>query len=272
MTEPLALGGTNSEDLLANAINCVVERTLRAIGDLPKGDGYESLGLALIDTVFSAQANYDTRVVPLVNRVKVSLTERGIPSGESFGVQELLDLHREIGAGHDMFSTPTEWVAQEFYGDSGIVGGRSKVTVIEETSTQLLTIHRRVLEITRPLAYRSDFAQVVPKIKPAVLEDLKLVGGIGTALSEYLLMLVGIDGFKLDTHLVDFARDVLGTDSGVATGSESLYKAYQRAFSTVVSHHDGKYSTTQLDHLVWCFQRQDPKLKGLIPKPACLKD
>jgi hypothetical protein len=249
-----------------------VERSLRALGDLPEGDGYASLGLALIDTVFSAQANYDTRVVPLIDRVRVNLLERRIPSGEGFGVQELLDLHREIGSSHDMFSTPTEWVAQEFYGDSGVVGGHLKVAVIEETSNQLLTIHRRVPEIKRPLAYRSDFAQVVPEIKTAVLEDLKLVSGIGIALSEYLLMLVGIDGFKLDTHLVDFARESLGTDSGVFIGSEFLHKTYQRAFSTVVSHHNGKYSITQLDHLLWCFQRQDLKLKGLVPKPACFKD
>jgi hypothetical protein len=182
------LMGTPSTDAIANVL---VDRLNERIGDwdlLPDG-WHDDADLALVDTVFSTRARYDTTVLPLVRRWK-DAPDR--PPGRR--------LSSLTAAGREILASVVR--------NNQLVPGRSP-TRLRKVDAVLDVAARIVAEgLDTPDQIRSRAAQGVPELRKLI----QVTPGVGPAQSAYFLMLLGIQGVKADTLVSSWVESAV--DSG----------------------------------------------------------
>ena len=166
-------------------------------------------------------------------------------------------------------------LAGQLFNHRGVVGGQRKALVVGRLADRVLTAHERIDELDIQLDSRADFNSVLEypnyqTIYSKVLTDLQGaqggVAGIGPALSEYFLILVGWPGVKADIQLQRFTDRCLGR----AIRGDELRNLYREAINELNSTRPIQHTLSEVDHLVWLFQRRDPIVSDL--RAPCISD
>jgi hypothetical protein len=236
----------------------LVNATLSHHGDLPMHDGYRSVALAIIDAVFSANAQY-SGVINVLNRTRPYLAKWfGAPGEdddnyEHVGAEALvaiyLNFEKRVGA--DVAS----YLAENLFQNRARIGGHLKAAVVREVASRLLTISDRVrgLEISGPLNTAKDFDAIWEgsngsKAGEAIMQDLCAIPGIGVATSRYLLLLLGGPYVKPDRMTMRFVQRVLNNGNILEADTVRILEA---AIQQARDEEGWSYSTPRIDHLIW---------------------
>jgi len=182
--------------------------------------------LALLDAVYSTRQHYDTKVLPCVVKWKCKYPNPTIPE---LAYLAALD-PSEISATFKNTKLPGVRIL-------GVKGGRGKSEGVAEVASRLC----------RPDNNLGSAALIVDHVlrhgRDKVIGLLRETKGIGPATASYFLMLLGIDGVKVDTLLRDWVLNAVGDKSLSNEEIQSLitYVATEK-FGCVVRH---------LDYAIW---------------------
>jgi hypothetical protein len=245
-------------DVVKDSVIKLVNVTLSHHGELPMHDGYRSVALAILDAVFSANAQY-SGVVNVLNRTKPYLTKWFGVQGEdddtyeNVGAEALVTIYSnfEKRVGADVAS----YLAENLFQNRARIGGHLKAAVVREVALRLLTITDRVrgLEITGPLNIAKDFDAIwegsnSSKAGEAIMQDLCAIPGIGVATSRYLLLLLGGPYVKPDRMTMRFVQRVLNNGNILEADTMRILEA---AIQQARDEEGWSYSTPRIDHLIW---------------------
>jgi len=209
--------------------------------DTPRG--YRHLGISILDAVFSLQANYDTTVVPLLQRYceaapSLSWPTRDDISGPEHTAQDLLDLLGTLD-NKSRFNLLNRQIAP---GTS-----RSKRGPMLKADAVI-----RVAEVlvSQGVFTRDEFTQVTDsdneKSSKSLEKSVCATPGIGVACWRYLLNLSGTQAVKPDTMILRWMAKTLGERPSPKAAAQLIEDA------TVRLRKDGVDVTVrQIDHLIW---------------------
>lgn len=256
---PITLpSGQRDVDIVKESVIRLVELTISHHGELPTHDGYRSVALAIIDAVFSANAQYGG-VINVLNRTKPYLEKWFGTSGESggtfeqVGAEALVTVYSnfEKKVGPDVAS----YLAENLYQNRARIGGHLKSAVVREVAARLISIEDRVreLHITGPLNTAKDFDAIWTgsngaKVGEAIMQDLCAIPGIGVATSRYLLLLLGGPYVKPDRMTMRFVQRVL--NNGAILEADTM-RILEAAIQQAREEQGWTYSTPRIDHLIW---------------------
>ena len=218
----------------------------------PVPDGYSSTMLAAIDSVYSANALYQS-VLNIVNRLRGKM-ESSLQPGESlekFDLEYLLRVHENI-ISKFIYEEPSDALADHLYGNRSVIGGQRKAIVVGNLARQVLTAHERVEGINEPLKSYQDF-QVLwrssdsRKTSERLLLDIQKVRGIGPATARYFLLLLGGPFVKPDIMCMRFVSRALG----VGVTADETSSLLEVAISQLIVEEGWSYSVPVIDHWIW---------------------
>lgn len=200
--------------------------------------GWPHLGLAIIDAVYSLQADYDTVVTPLLKRYcdaapGLQWTTASSPRGPEHDAQRLIEflepmeledrcniLNRQIGPGTAKRGLP----------------GVPKAEIVVQVAHVLMQ---------HGVISRADFTEAVftdPQLEWAV----RRVDGVATACWKYMLSLSGIEVSKPDTMVLRWLAEVTGRTPSTTAGASLLENATKQLQEEALP-----VTVRQVDHLVW---------------------
>lgn len=205
---------------------------------------------AVLDCVFSNQANYVSMVLPALKRF-----------GERTGMLDTPELTlRQFtdDVDHRFPDEPDRFAvyAREIMGNRGKIGRQTKVEV---------AYHLAQFLIDKGFQTRADLisTQTGPdgedRLVKLVLKDIVMnhgVYGIGPALGRYLLLLLGRDYFKPDTLLLRLMGELGGWSP--RAGHPGDIKLMEEAIRTVALTRGFK-TAAELDNQLWKYQSEKAK-------------
>jgi hypothetical protein len=152
--------------------------------------------LALLDAVYSTRQRYDTTVLPHVRKWKDAY-----PNLES---NELLYLCN-IG----------ESCIRKEFGDNVLPGVRKQANGSTRFKSEgVIEVARNLCQSEKKLSSATEICDYVDNFSASdVTQILRQTKGIGPATSSYFLILLGIDGVKVDTLLASWVRRNLNRQS-----------------------------------------------------------
>ena len=174
---------------------------------------------ALVDSVFSTRARYDTVVLPLVHRW---IATRQAQPALGRGVSAL------TAAGRDVLVSVVN--------NGQFVPGRNhklKVDAVLEVAECLAAAHLDTAEEIVAMAYAH---------RGVVRETIERTPGVGRAQSAYLLMLLGVEGVKADTLVTDWVCRVLNESQISQADIESIVAGAAAILER---------SPIAVDHAIW---------------------
>ncbi len=237
---------------LEQAVTHLISRVLERHGDLPSHAGYDSTGLAAIDAVFSANAQY-TSVQNIVTRITPSIAKwcGDDVTYRVFTLSRLLQLYAWIEEGSTT-TNAAEHLANSFFGNRARIGGRLKADALESFAARILTAHERLPRVEAPLDDLSDFQTIwstagARDVGNALVRDATAVRGIGLATARYFLLLTGGPFVKPDRMTERFVAGVLGRSTSQVETTELLETAIDRS----IRQNGYTYSVPRIDHLIW---------------------
>ena len=200
--------------------------------------GWPHLGLVIVDAVFSLQADYDTVVVPIL--------------------QKYCDAAPDLDWGRALSSDGLEHDAQRLidFLEPISLAERSKILnrqIGPGTAGKGRTPYRKaqiVVDVARTLVAsgvlsRADF--IATATRDSGLEwSVRRVPGVGFACWKYMLNLSGVEASKPDTMVLRWLGDVIGVAPSQKAGTALLEEATR--------HLQEKWpdlTIRQVDHLVW---------------------
>lgn len=189
---------------------------------------------ALIDCIYSAQAKYQSTVLPILQQ---RLPAHGLEDHPELRFSDFLELVEQRGP---------EVYAQEVLKNRQRVGGRLKLEVVLDACRFFAG---------KGLETRADLECLAAgELDALILEDLvRAVKGIGPALARYLLMLVGReDHIKPNTLLVRLFRKLSGWQArhGDEADMGLLLAAMTQAAKALGT------TPMRLDYALWRFESQ----------------
>ena len=182
--------------------------------------------LALLDAVYSTRQHYDTKVRPCVVEW---ICKYPNPAEPELAYLASLD-PSEISATFKNTKLPGVRIP-------GVKGGRRKSEGVVEVANRLC----------RPDVNLGSAALIVDHVeqhgRDTVIALLRETKGIGPATASYFLMLLGIDGVKVDTLLRDWVLSAVGDKSLSNEGIQSLI--------TYVATEKFGCAVRDLDYAIW---------------------
>lgn len=154
-----------------------------------RGGWRDDADAALIDAVFSTRAKYETTVLPLVRRW-MSWPDR--PAGR--GLSAVLKVDRQILLG----DSQRVGILNKQYTPGRSTSRLLKVDALIDVANRLVNCH----SLDTPDQLRAA-ASTDPNGLRRIIQETK---GVGRAQSSYFLMLLGVQGIKADTMVMDFVR------------------------------------------------------------------
>ena len=255
MSSPV--GQRDIETVKASVIQ-LVNRTREHLGDLPVHDGYRSVLLAILDAVFSANAQY-SGVENVLKRTKPYLarwfgtSEENDDTFEHVGAEALVAIYSNFEK--KVEGDVASYLAENLYQNRARIGGHLKAAVVREVASRLLTIDDRVRDhaIAGPLNTAKDFDAIWEgangaKVGETIMHDLCAIPGIGVATSRYLLLLLGGPYVKPDRMTMRFVQRVL--NNGAVLEADTM-RILESAIQQAREEQGWNYSTPRIDHLIW---------------------
>ena len=196
-------------------------------------DGWDRADLAILDAVYSARQQYEKTVRP-----KVKAWESLHPSVPEPELQHLI----ECG----------EAAIREVFGRNVLPGVRIPGTRIGKRKSEgVIEVAKLLCRDDVRLGSASLIRQAASSNKDEVVRLLRSVKGIGPATATYFLMLLGVDGVKVDTLLGDWVRrQVSQPDLSQENVSELVTRVAKEKFSCDV---------TALDYAIWSHESNNRK-------------
>ena len=216
---------------------------------------YQSLTLAAIDAVFSAQARYPSvqavveRYCQRYNRDIYRKQRESLPSIDS--QEHISSLVQKI----EQEGIP--YFVDSIFSNKSQTSGRLKVAI-------LLDLLRAIRDCN--IQTFQDIQPILSNIKKQdeLLERFMEIHGIGEATSRYFLMLAGDDRMvKPDTMILRFVENALGK---TVRQIEAVHLIQATSDRLLEPYPD--MSPRRLDHLIWSWQRSQANPKK-IHRPTC---
>jgi hypothetical protein len=182
--------------------------------------------LALLDAVYSSRQRYELTVLPNVRKWRDTH-----PNTES---HELLYLCR----------IEESFIREEF-GNNLLPGVRKQANGARRLKSEgVIEVARNFCESEKQLSSAQEICDYVNNFGAEdVLKILRQTKGIGPATSSYFLMLLGIDGVKVDTLLASWVRRNLNQSSMSTETISQLVSS--------VATEEFKVQARDLDYAIW---------------------
>ena len=208
--------------------------------------GYPHMGVIILDAVYSLQANYDSTVVPLLQRYcKKAAPELSWPPTENNApehtAQDLL-----------AFLSRLDSEARLVLLNRQLAPGtsRSRKGPVLKVDAAIAVAKTLVAE---GISTRDDFVRRAHE--PDVEKKVRDVPGIGIACWRYLLNLSGAETVKPDTMILRWLNKTLGEQHSPKAAAKIIEDA------TALLQDEGVDVTVrQIDHLIW--RTQSEKSRG----------
>ena len=185
--------------------------------------------LALLDAVYSTRQRYETTVLP-----RVEEWERRFPAARYSGLEYLAEID--------------EYEIRKVFGGNvlpgvripGIRTGRRKSEGVREIAQRLCSpeVGLKSAQQIRDAVSKDGLNHVEP-----LLQETK---GVGPATSRYFLMLIGVDGVKVDSLLGSWVRAQMGN-------SDLKTEEITELVSRVAIEKFGR-KATDLDYAIWNYE------------------
>lgn len=215
---------------------------------------------AVLDCVFSAQAKFDSVVVPTLKRFSEN---SGLEDHEELTFTEFLNFLRG-----QQIERPDEArfveLARDVFGNSQKISGRTKVEVAYdvceffaaqgyETKAELQALPSGIPFTCQNAGEAGELEkQIMNRMVNGTLAEGK-VRGMGLALGAYLLICLGRTDFvKPDTLLLRLVGRIGATDWQPKSGDIQDYLLVRQAISCVAERLD--YSAAGLDNALWRYE------------------
>ena len=191
-------------------------------------EGWNRADLALLDAIYSARQKYETTVRPRVKKW-----------------ESLHPLASESEL--EYLTTIDEQAIREVMGNNYLPGVRIPGTKIGmRKSVGVIEVAKSLCE--QGLNSSIKIQEVALKDKNFVLELIRRTKGIGSATSTYFLMLLGVDGVKVDTLLGSWVRQQL-QDTRLSDDEVSELVAH-------VARERFERTSTELDYAIWSHESE----------------
>lgn len=194
--------------------------------------GYPHLGLAILDSMFSLRARYDTVVVPILMRYceandAISWVQRFESIQPEHGAQALLD-----------FLGPMTTDERCAVLSKHVAPGTSvpKADVCVQIAEVL---------VANGVKTHTELGTVLAE-QPGLKWDVRKISGVGEAAWRYLLNLSSIEKVKPDVMMIRWVQDQLGRSVGQAEAADLVETATGMLQSGGLD-----VSVRTVDHLIW---------------------
>lgn len=192
-------------------------------------DGYpSSLGLCILDSIWSIGVNYDHHVIPVLNRYR----DLAATAGRDANLDTPCDLAMTI----DQIGGPDSFAgAVKSRHRTSSTNGILKAEAVDQASQ---------LFCTNNIASTEDLVARSTEVKPQWHQIRGQRSGVSW---KYLLMLAGVDGIKPDRMIHGYITDAIGV---AVTNQEAveLLASVQQAWP------EPRPALLELDHAIWRYQ------------------
>ena len=223
-------------------------------GEWATPDGYEDVGLAIIDAVLAAGNDYDQSIRPIMGRI-VSTYSAVVGKDASWLINEFQTIAPPTLSpstrGDHLVAGLLESARPMLMGRKGT---RPRGLVIEDTAHRLTTY--RSAYASHGLGTYSDWSQIRALTGQtrkqelrAIYTHIRQVDGMGEATSRYLAILLGCAEVKPDIHTRWFLEQHTGTTpkhTDECVGDELVSSAER-----LIVHGVTTQSVVSIDHLMW---------------------
>lgn len=217
--------------MIENEINRLYDRVLELIGPKEKwhewpGGWGDRADLALLDAIYSTRQKYKTTVLP-----RLLIWKERYPSSEYCDLEYLSKLgESEIREVFGANVLPGVIIP-------GVRTGRRKSEGVKEVARRLCSpeFGLKSAKQIKDAVHREDFC--------SVSQLLQMTKGVGPATASYFLMLLGVDGVKVDTLLRSWVCTQLGNPM---LSDEEITELVSRV---AIEKFDRK--ATELDYAIW---------------------
>lgn len=218
----------------------MAERRVKVLGDAVRRDlgapelwpkwrgGWPNRAdLALLDAVYSTRQRYEATVLPKVFEWRDKYPTPATP-----------ELH--------YLSRIDESEIREVFGNTVMPGGRSPYSQRKMKSVGVVETSRRLCAHEPRLASADDFiTEVTNNERKRTVALLRETKGIGPATASYFLILLGIDGVKVDTLLGSWVKVQLMDRSLTDNASSALVAEVASGFAR---------PARDLDYAIWRYE------------------
>jgi hypothetical protein len=203
--------------------------------------GYPHMGVIILDAVYSLQANYDSTVVPLLQRYCEAVPGLSWPLPEGrrpeHTAQDLID-----------FLTTLDIEARLDLLNRQLAPGTSRSRKGPVLKVDAAIAVAKTL-LAEGISTRDDFVQRAHE--PHVEKKVRDLPGIGIACWRYLLNLSGAENVKPDTMILRWLNGTLGEQHSPKAAAKIIEDA------TALLQGEGIHVTVrQIDHLIWRTQSE----------------
>jgi hypothetical protein len=185
--------------------------------------------LALLDAIYSTRQKYETAVLPKVIDWKSKYPSPPSPELEYLSTINEGDIQNVFGTN----VLPGTWISR-------LKSGKRKSAGVKEVA-QLLS---------SPVVGLGSARQICAAVESGdsilVLEQLQRIKGVGPATASYFLILLGVDGVKVDTLLGSWVRTRMG-DQTMSGGAI-------RDLVTRVAAEKFNRDAKELDYAIWRYE------------------
>ena len=220
-----------AEQKVADAIEALIGE-VGGVTQLITPRGYPHLGLAILDSMFSLRARYDTVVVPILVRYceaneAIRWEQRFEPLQTEHGAQALLDF-----LGPKTSAERCEVLSRH---------------VAPGTSTRKADVCVQIAEVLveNGVDTHIQLGTVLDE-KPGLEWDVRKISGVGPAAWRYLLNLSQIEKVKPDVMIVGWVEKQLGRSVGQVEAAHLV-----EAATAILQQGDLDVSVRTVDHLIW---------------------
>lgn len=211
-----------------------VEAVLGKPEDWPKwrGGWPHRADLALLDAVYSTRQEYETTVLPKVLKWRDKYAQPRQPELEYLAQLSAAEIQNAFGANR----LP------------GVEPSRYKSEGVIETA-------KRLVSLSPQLASAEMIVEAVNHgHSKSVRSELERTKGVGPATSSYFLILLGVDGVKVDTLLGRWVRR--------ETKDELIRNEEIEALVGKVATDHFNVNKQQLDYAIWRHESTKPRTRG----------
>jgi hypothetical protein len=211
-----------------------VEAVLGKPEDWPKwrGGWLHRADLALLDAVYSTRQEYETTVLPKVLKWRDKYAQPRQPELEYLAQLSAAEIQNAFGANR----LP------------GVKPSRYKSEGVIETA-------KRLVSLSPQLASAEMIVEAVNHgHSKSVRSELERTKGVGPATSSYFLILLGVDGVKVDTLLGRWVRR--------ETKDELIRNEEIEALVGKVATDHFNVNKQQLDYAIWRHESTKPRTRG----------
>lgn len=220
---------------VASIFETDVRRVVDAVNELPIAEwpgGYpDSLGLCVLDAVFSVNTNYKRTLEPRINALRKSH-----PESDTWTASELV-------VAIDAAGGPAGFA--DVFGNRQLTSTRGGILKAAAVRSAALTL----ASLPEPIETALELRSVAERgaLDAARAGWLKVHGQSSGITWRYVLMLAGVEGVKPDRMITGFIRKVLGRNVSASEAIELV--------TAVTPLLRDESSVRDVDHRIWSAQR-----------------